>query len=132
MRKFRSRRTGRLKDQHVFESIRQMILPANDIRDFQIDIVSAGSHMVGRHSVAAQQRKVLNIGGLLGLRAEHMIFERNGSVLLAWHTEPKHERLSGCSPAAALLAGKLAHSSIKQPRTIAVPFLFSIGMGRSE
>ena len=61
----------------MFESIRKVILPANDMRNLQVDIVRARRQMVCRHAIAAQQRKVFHVGRKLRLRAKHFIFKRN-------------------------------------------------------
>src|SRR5262249_15718099 len=61
------RYTCGLKDQDVLERIGQVVLPAYDVADFQVRIVSAGGQMIGGRSITAQQCEVLNIRRQLGL-----------------------------------------------------------------
>ena len=71
-----------------------MILAANDVADVQIRIVGAGSHVVRRRAVTAQQREVLDVFRGFRLRAVNQIVERHFLTRFARHLEAQHERLA--------------------------------------
>ena len=83
-----------------------MILPANDVADAQVGVIGAGGQMIGRHAVAAQQGKVFDLIGQLGLLAIDGIGKAQHAVMAARHAEAQGERLAGGGAAVALLAAK--------------------------
>ena len=83
MGKLRQGSADGLEDEHVLKSVGEVILPAHDVRNVQVDIVGTGRHMIGRHSVAAQQREVLDISSVFRLLSINQIGERNCAPALA-------------------------------------------------
>src|SRR5258708_27110401 len=61
MGKLRWRAAGGFEDEDVFESVGEMILPADDVGNAQVGVVRTGSQMISRHAVGAQQREVFNV-----------------------------------------------------------------------
>ena len=121
----------RLKDQHVLERVREMILAANDVGDPQIGVVGAGCHVISRHAARSQQREVLDIGGGFGLRAVDHIVEADFVARFARHAKAQYERFASGGAAVAFLFRHLAHAGIEQPRAVGVRFLF-IARARPE
>src|SRR5579884_1241402 len=74
--------------------------------------------MIRGHAVAAQQRKILNVGRGLGLIPVDPIVEPHLLLDIPRHTETQSERLSRSDTAVARLARKLAHVGVKQPRAL--------------
>ena len=83
-----------------------MVLPADDLRDFEVDVIGAGSQVIGRHAVGAQEGKVLDVFGELGLFAEDAVVESDDDFLpfRARHTVAQDEGLAGGGTAIALLS----------------------------
>jgi hypothetical protein len=92
-----------------------MVLPANNVADAQIDVVSTRSEVVGGHAIGAEQRKVFNVIGGFDLLAVDGVIEANLFAGTPRNTETEGERFSGGSAAIALGARKFAHSGIKEP-----------------
>ena len=113
MRELRRLGTRRLKDQNVLERIRQVVLSANNMADIQVDIVGAGSHMIGRHPAASQQREILDIGRSFRLRSIHRVVENNFRASLPRHPESQHKRLARRRPPIAFLLRHLSHPGVK-------------------
>ena len=70
------------------------ILPANHVRNLQVNIVRARRQMVRRHAIAAQQREVFHIGRQLRLRPKHFIFKRNFLRRVPLHPVANHKRFA--------------------------------------
>ena len=51
VRKLRRRETGSFKDQHMLESVGEMVLAANDMTDAQVGVIRARGQVIGRHAV---------------------------------------------------------------------------------
>ena len=98
MRKLRRRKTRSFEDEHVLESVRQMVLAADDVGDAQVRVIRAGSEMVRRHAVGTKQRKVFDISRRLDLLAINRIGKSHPLPALARHSKTQGERLS-CSGA---------------------------------
>src|SRR6185437_990532 len=88
-------RTRSLKNEQMFEGVGKMILPADHVRDLETDIVGAGGQVIGWHTAAPQQRKILDISGQFRLRTIHLIVEGNLVRRFANHSKAYDERLSG-------------------------------------
>ena len=86
-----------------------MILPANDVSDFQIDIVGAGRQVIGGHAVAAEESEVFDIGGKFALRAVDFVVKLNFLGGVALDFEADDERLARGGAFVALLLGEGAH-----------------------
>ncbi len=71
----------------------------------QVGVVGAGSQMVGRHPVAAQQGEILDVVGGLGLLAVDEVVERDRASGAARHAEAKHEGLACRGAAVAFSRG---------------------------
>src|SRR5581483_1083575 len=93
-----------LKDKHVLEGVRKMVLAANDVIDTQVDVVGARGEVVGRHAVAAQQGKILNISRRFGLLAIDAVVELDLLVVIARNSKTQSEWLSGRRSPVALRA----------------------------
>ena len=93
--------TQRFEDQDVFEGVGQVVLAADDVRDFQIRIVGAGCHVVGRHPVAAKQGEVLDVGGGAGLGAVDGVGEADLGDGFPGNAEADDKRLPGSGAAVA-------------------------------
>ena len=69
MRELGRRDAEALEDQQMLEGVGEVILAADDVRDAQVGVVGAGGQVIGGIAVRAQQGKVLDLVGELGLRA---------------------------------------------------------------
>src|SRR5215467_14388890 len=125
------RKSSGFENQHVFVSVRKMILPANDVADAQVSVVGARSQMIGRHAVGAQQCEVLDIGPGLHLFAVHSVCKLD-DLSLAWHAEAQRKRLSRGSTAIAFLPRKFPHARVEQPCPLCARFLAVTRMGGRE
>src|SRR5262250_3474368 len=109
-----------------------MVLAADDVADLEVDVIRAGSEMVGGHAVAAQQSEVFNVVGGLDLVSIDGVAEPDALTRSARHAEAQRERLSGGSTAVAFLARKLAHAGVEEPGLVGAGFLAVTGVSGSE
>src|ERR1700691_3315196 len=115
MRKLRMLDARSFEDQNMLESVGQVILAANDVTDAQVGIISTRCQMISRHSVTAQQSKVLNVRRRLHLLTIYRICEANGLTAFARHAKAQGKCFSGGRAPVALRSRKLPHPGIKQP-----------------
>src|ERR1017187_3308746 len=96
-----------------------MVLAADDVTDAQVGVIRAGSQVISRHAIAAQQREVLDIRRGFDLLAVDGVAKAHVGGAIARHAEAQHKRLSGRGAPVALGGGKLPHARIEQPRPLA-------------
>ena len=106
-----------------------MILTADDLADFQVRIVGAGSHVVSGHGIAAQQREVFNIVGFLRLGTVHSILKFHGTAFPTRHPEAQNKGFPSGGARIAFSHAQFAHPRISHPLTTFV-FLFRIHRAR--
>src|SRR5579884_3105857 len=102
----------------MLERIREVILPSNDVSDAQLGIVRTRCQVIGGHSVASQQGKVLDVCRGLRLIQINAIVKADLLLAISRHAEPQGERFSRGSTPLALLSRKLSHTCIEQPRAL--------------
>jgi hypothetical protein len=102
MRELRRRAACSFEDKNVLESIRKMVLPANDMRDTQIGVIGTRGEVIGGHPIGAEQGKIFNVRGGLHLFAVDRIGKAHDLAAFAGHAKPQGERLSGRGTAVAL------------------------------
>src|SRR5207248_2266261 len=73
-------------------------------------------------AITAQQRKVFNVGGGLGLLAINKVREPDFPLWLPRHAKALRKWLA-CRPLVALLAREFTHSWVEQPRSLRVRLL---------
>ncbi len=124
--------TGRFEDEHVLESVGEMVLPADDVADAQVGVVGAGSQVIRRHAVGAEQREILDIGGGLGLLAVDAIGEAHGAFGVARDAVAQGEGLARGGTAVALGGRQLAHVGVEEPRALGARARSLSGLRGSE
>src|ERR1039458_8375517 len=105
MRELRRRAAGSLEDQHVLISIREMVLPPDDVRDAEVGIVGTGSEVVGRHAVGTEQGEIFDIGRRLHLLAIDRVAKSHHLPGLARYAKTQCKWLSRCGAPVAFRAG---------------------------
>ena len=132
MRELRRRTAGGFEDQHVFESIGEMVLAADDVGDAQVGVVGAGGEVVSRHAVGAQQGEVFDVGGGLYLLAVNRISKSHDLP----PSRGTRKRKANGSPAAARRSlsalREFARARIEQPGSLRARFFGVPGVSRSE
>src|ERR1700686_3312096 len=132
MSKLRRRRARGLENQHVFESVGQMVLATNNVANAQVGIVCTGSQVISWHAVAAQQRKVFDVGGGLHLLAVHCVGKADQLPVLARHAKTQSKWFSCAGAAVALGRGEVSHSGIEKPSLLRARSLAFSGMCRRK
>src|SRR6267378_6460439 len=132
MSKLRRSRARGLENQHVFESVGQMVLAANNVANAQVHSVCTGSQVISRHAVAAQQRKVLDVGGRLHLLAVHCVGKSHQLPALPRHAKTQSKWFSRGGAAVALGSGEVSHSGIEKPSLLRAGSLGLSGMCRRK
>ena len=100
----------------MLECVGQMILAANDVADAKVGIVGAGSQMISRRAIAAQQGEILNIRRRFRLFPVNAVREPDILDNVAWHAVAEHKRLTRGGTTVALLMRQLSHTGMEQPR----------------
>ena len=106
MREMGRLEAGGAKDQDVLEGVRQMVLPANDVADAEIDIVGAGSEMVRRRAAASEKGEVFDIVRHLRLLAVDEVVKGDGFTGTARDTKAENEFFAEGGAMVALFAEK--------------------------
>jgi len=88
---------GALENKNVFVGVGEVVLAADDVADAEVDIVGAGSEVVGGHAVGAEEGEVFDVGGRFELVAIDGVVEAHcfGGV------RGTRKRRAKVSPAAA-------------------------------
>src|SRR5207245_3885311 len=115
MRELRSLPSGSLEDEDVLERVGEMILPANDVRDPQINVIGAGGQVIGRHPVGTEQGEIFDVLGEFALLAVDRIAEAHFLARITRDPKTQRERLSPGSPAIALIPRKLTDPGVEEP-----------------
>src|SRR5579862_9130845 len=113
MRELGRRGASSLEDQHVLESICQMVLAANDVADVKISIIGTRCQVIRRHAVAAKQSKILDVVSGFHLITINCIGEAHVFAGSTRHAKAEGKRLSSGSPAIAFVPRQLSHSRIE-------------------
>ncbi len=113
-------------------SVGQVILAANDVADAEIGVVGARGEMVSGHAVGARQGEVLDLVGELLLLTINSIDKAQSAARAAGDAIAEGERLARGGAAVTLLAGKIAHTGIREPGALRGGLLVSsrVGGGR--
>src|SRR5271167_345549 len=107
MRELRRRCPGSLENQNVLESIRQMVLAANDVGDAQVGVVGARGQVIGGHAIGTQQGEVFDVGGGFYLLTVNRIGEAHWLRAFAGDAKTQREWFSRGGAAVAFGARKL-------------------------
>src|SRR5271154_4038513 len=84
------------EDQDVFEGVGQVVLTAYDVADAEVDVIGAGSQVIGWRAIAAEKREVFDIGGGFRLLAVDMVCKADVFGCIARNAESQNELLAGC------------------------------------
>ena len=74
-----------------------MVLPADDVADAEVDVVGAGSKMIGGSAIASEQREILDIFRQLRLLAIDQVVKSTVSPV----SRGTRKRTTNFSPVAA-------------------------------
>ena len=132
MRKLRSLPSGSLKDQDVLERVGEMILPANDVRDPQINVIRAGGQVIGRHPVGTEQCEVFDILGKFALLAVDRIAEAHFLARTTRDPKTQREGLTRVGAPIALVPRKLTDPGVEEPCALRARLLDFACMSRRE
>ena len=116
MRELGRLEAGGAEDQDVLEGVGEMVLPANDVADAEIDIVGAGSEMVSGSAAASEKSEVFDIVGGLDLFAINRVVKADLSARAPRNAEPQSKSPPGRRPAVAFGARHFAHPFVEEPR----------------
>src|ERR1700687_3887610 len=132
MRELRRFCASAFENEHVLVSVREMVLPADDVADTEVDVVGTGGEVVGGHAVGAEEREVFDVVGGFDLLAVDGVREANLLTCATGNTEAEGEGLSGRGSAVAFGAGKFAHSRVEEPGLIGAGFFAVAGVSGGE
>ena len=124
--------SGALENKNVFVGVGEVVLAADDVADAEVDIVGAGSEVVGGHAVGAEEGEVFDVGGRFELVAIDGVVEAHCFGGVPGDAEAEGESFSGGGAAVALGAGELAHAGIEEPGLIGAGFFGVSGVSGSE
>src|SRR5208282_1853715 len=94
MSELRRRKTRSFENQDMLESVREMILPPNNVRNTQLRIVGARSQVISRHAIGAQQREILDIVGRFCLLSVDCVGKPNHPPASTRNSKAQGKRLS--------------------------------------
>src|SRR6202158_4347884 len=132
MRELRRFCASAFENEHVLVSVREMVLPADDVADTEVDVVGTRGEVVGGHAVGAEEREVFDVVGGFDLLAVHGVVEGYFFAPTAGDAEAEGEGLSGGGAAVAFRAGKFAHTRVEEPSLIGTGFLAGAHVGGGE
>ena len=89
MRKSRRRFTERFVNQNLFVRVRQMVLPANDVRDMHFNVVANDRVIVKRMTVRTKQNKVFDFRIISFLQTINRVFKLRFSAWRNFQANPK-------------------------------------------
>src|SRR6185312_510084 len=106
---------GGAEDQDVLEGVGEVVLPADDVGDAEVDVVGAGGEVISGGAVAAEEGKVFDVFGGFGLVAVDGVVELDVFGSFAGDAEADDEFFAGRGAAVAFVLGHFALAGIGAP-----------------